>query len=127
VDGKVTLKHRARRPEGLDTSLNVGAKSSGHHLGRRRFGLLVEAQASVALTKSAELDVNVGAGSERLDRCLPARKHLVALAPIHADSKDPTDVVGDDSDIGERPRKVCKLEDLGMIERHVVGKAHAAE
>src|SRR5713101_830496 len=50
VDRKVALKHRARRPEGLNTSLNVGAKSSVHHLGRRRFGLLVEAQASVALT-----------------------------------------------------------------------------
>src|SRR5580693_7546608 len=68
VDGEVALKHRARRPEGCDACFDVGAESSGHHLRRWRFGILVEAQASVALTKSAELDEYVWPSSNRLDR-----------------------------------------------------------
>ena len=36
-------------------------------------------------------------------------------------------MVGDDPQIGKSTREVCKLHDLGMIERHVVGEAHAVE
>src|SRR2546422_3562443 len=68
VDREVTLKHAARRPEGRDTGFNVGAESRGHLFRRWRFGVPIEAQGSVALTESAELDEHVGPGSEGPDR-----------------------------------------------------------
>src|SRR2546422_2741496 len=68
VDREVTLKHAARRPEGRDTGFNVGAESRGHLFRRWRFCVPIEAQGSVALTESAELDEHVGPGSEGPDR-----------------------------------------------------------
>src|SRR5215510_6516830 len=68
VDREVTLKHAARRPEGRDTGFNVRAESLGHLFRRWRFCVPIEAQGSVALTESAELDEHVGPGSEGLDR-----------------------------------------------------------
>jgi hypothetical protein len=59
VDRKVTLKHRARGAESFNARFNIGAECIGWHFRRWRFGLLVEAQAIVALAKSAELNVNV--------------------------------------------------------------------
>src|SRR3954452_4227426 len=50
VDGEVAFIHTARRPKRCDACFDVRAESSRHHLGRWRFGVLVETQAGVALT-----------------------------------------------------------------------------
>src|SRR5579871_568674 len=58
VDGKITFKHTAGRPEGRDTGFNIRTESRGYLFRRWRFGVCVKAQGSVALPQATELDVN---------------------------------------------------------------------
>jgi hypothetical protein len=48
---------------------------------------------------------------------------LRRVAAIGAQSENAADVIEDDSDIGQSAREIANFADLGMIERHVVGKA----
>src|SRR6266702_7180736 len=127
VDRKVALEHRARRPESLDAGLDIGTPRRRQRLRGGRLGLLVEAETAKAHAESADLDKNVLASGERLDRCRPAGKYVLPLAAIGADSDRPADMVEDDPRIRECVREVCEFVDLRMIEPGVEGKAEAAE
>src|SRR5436305_8212500 len=84
VDREVALEHATRRAERLDAGLHIRPPGRDKHFGRRRLGLLVEAEPANPHAKPAYFDEDIGAGGEPLDRCRPARKYLFVLAGIDA-------------------------------------------
>src|SRR5262245_39666815 len=84
VDGKVALEHASRRPECSNAGLDVGTPRGGQRLRRWGLGLLVEAESAHAHAEATEIDVNIRASRERLDRCGPAGKYLLVLAGVGA-------------------------------------------
>src|SRR5215510_1003566 len=117
VDGKVALEHASRRPERIDAGLDVGTPRGCQRLRGWGLGLLVEAEAAHAHAEAAEFDANIRTGRERLDRCGPARKHLLVLAGIGADSNRAADVIEDD--LGEPFPKVLVAQEAA---RRAVGR-----
>src|SRR6185437_17163761 len=98
---KIAFEHASVWPKGLDAGFDIGAPCSGGFLRGRRLWPQMKVVAEQAHRKPAELDDDVFAFGDFLDRGLPCREDLLAPVGIAADADRAAAMIEHDSGIGK--------------------------
>src|SRR5258708_14287023 len=113
--------------EGLDAGLDVGRRGGGGWFRRRGLWPQMKVIAEQANRKPAELDHDIPAFGDFLDRGLPDWEDLVAPVGITADADRAAAMVEHDFRAGKGAGEVGEFADLGMKQPGVETQAERRE
>ena len=114
VRRKIALEHASIGSEGLDAGLYIGPPRRGGLFRGRRLRPQMKVIAEQAHRKPAELDHDIGAFGDFLDRGLPDRKDLLAPAGVAADADRAAAMVEHDLRVRKGAGKIGEFADLRM-------------